>query len=369
MSDFELMIQKTDSPLFFALDKNSMRELVLREGETVNAKLLSREQDGNVRISLRGFTFLAKAPENLKAGQVFKMLVSFRENQLVLTPLLPSLANGDETSAKQLNKFQDVQLAEAIAKSFLELNAPLEPTKLTRLYTLLEHTLKSFRTKKELSNKEKKLLKNRLSFLATNFLEKNLSLKPSELKKIYTRIFELENSDEELEGKNENTKNTKEHKEQTQEKLVNSLSSNNKKEKDLNSKDKSKNLADDLILVANHIKGRGNFHWVLVPFEKEGVSLNNNRQIKIKGLVSFLINVKSQTCEKIVLRASKAGYNFLFELKNKTCTLYFEDENDLPKIKKEKFLKQLKTAMQSLGLTIPCQMGTPQEITPLDIEV
>lgn len=349
------MIQKTDNQLFIAFDKNSTRELVLREGEIVNAKLLSREQDGNVRISLRGFTFSAKAPANLKVGQVFKMLVSFRENQLVLTPLLPSFTNDSEASAKQLSKFQDFKLAEAIAKSFLELNVPLEPTKLARLYTLLEHTVKSFQTRKELSDKEKKLLKSRLSFLATNFSEKNLQLKPTELKKLYASIFGFDDFEKKIDKKNEYVKKVNANNEQVKEKLVNSLSAKNKTE----------NITDDLILFSNHIKGKGNFHWVLVPFEKEGDSLNN----KIKGLISFLLNLKNKTCEKFILRASKAGYNFLFEFKNKTCTLYFEDEYDLPKIKKENFIKRLEKEMLVFGLNIICQVGTPQEIKSFDIEV
>lgn len=353
------MLQKLDTSFFLALDRG--RELRLNEGDTVDVRILSKQNDGTAKIGLRSFSFTAKAPPNIQVGQTQKMLVSFKNNQLVLTPILPSITESAENFSSKIATLPDTTLANSIVDAFMELNLPLNFSDIRQIYTLLESTIKLFENKQKLFKaNEKSLIEKRLSFLAVAMKDKNILLTDKSLQKVYRKFFGDYSDEKKDKSKNGQTEyNTKSDKEQIffdNKNLLNILS------QDLNFKD------EKLLKLFNHTKGSGDMTWVLFPFEKKVPDAKNDKSFL--GSVAFLLNLKTKTCVKTIVRANVNFYNFIFEIKNNFCNLYFEDDVNISEKEKNNLIKKLEVEMNARNLNLECRLGKNNlSVKPLNLEV
>lgn len=328
------MIQKTNEKFFIVLDTPHARKLVLKNGEIVTARIISKKDDTTARIHVRGFSFTAHTPASVKQGQIFRMLVQVRDNQLVLTPLLPNIAENEHALASQLSQYPDSALAETMVKNFLDMHAPLDFTQLAKLYTVIERTIQTYTARgKNISEQKKTVLKKRMSFLLTCFQNNKIPISSEQLEKLYTCIFEFQPASGEPTDKAKYKKN-----------------------------ENRPAPPDDIITAANHLKGGRDFHWVLIPFEKKFDQTLAIKNGAVKGLAAFLLNVKTQRCVKTVIRANAGAFAFLFELENGTCSLSQENGTEFSPDEKARFLRLLQNEMKIHGAAVQCRVGEEQAL-------
>lgn len=355
------MLQKLNPAFFIAIDKN--QKLILNEGETIDVRILAKSSDGTARIGIRNFSFTAKAPANIQVGQNLKMLVSFKENKLMLSPILPEINDSSESLSKQLADFADKSLRNYIITEFSQLNIPLNLTKIAEMYQLVENTFYEFTSKKNLNKSEKELLKKDLSFLALALKEKGILVSEELLKKVYSTFFGNGSKEEKSKNSNEQSsyktkrKNEQKAENKTQEFFPENLSLP-KKNIDTNEQN------DELITLFTHLKGKANMHWLLFPFSKK-----NTKKQAITGNIAFLLNLKNNHCVKTIIRAKLNTINFIFEISGNTCRLAFENDTKFNKNEKKVILNFLQSEMKAKKLNVDCTFSKKEaELRPLNLE-
>lgn len=345
------MLEKLNDTFFIAVEKN--RQIVLKEGEVVDVRIISRLDGGNAKISLRGFLFVAKTPEHILKGKTIKMKVSFQNEKLILTPILKTFSDtGDSLS--QVSVFKNPSLVNSILKSFAENGLILTENQLDKIYHLIETSLKSFHDKEKLTENEKAFLRERFRFLAVALYDKGFVSKDL-ISKVYRKLFQ-DNFKKENK-KNQNKKNS--------EKDKNLLEEQNNLLENQVLKNNQKNFENDILKLINHTKGKSSLNWILIPFSK-----NLDEKINVCGSLAFLINLKTKTCLKTVMRANIKSLNFIFEIKNNSCNFYFEDNRKITEAEKNKLIKLLQTKMQDFGLNYKCSFGkTDIKLKSVDLKV
>lgn len=364
------MVEKLDNTVFIALTRG--QELCLHAGDTITAHIISTAADGTVKLRIRNIVFTAKTSAPLQAGQHISMHVSFRENQLLLSPLLPSISESDESLAAHIARLSDPSLAEYIAASFSEMNAAFDYNEVLGLYRFIEAAFRLFPDKQKKLAEEAALIKKRLAFLALALRNKHIALNEAVLWKVYFNFYKDHSRN------SNNNKNAHEKHDTAKEKTSEADHTSDKKIKERENKALSNIPSEDLVppsfedsstellKVFNHIKRENDLQWLLIPFSKEAKT-----GTMISGSLAFLLEIKKQRCIKTVVRAEYKGEHFVFELKDQACCVYFENKDTpfMDEPTQAKFLQVLHDEFLARNLMIACSFGkVVPKIPTIDLE-
>ncbi|PIE98456.1 MAG: hypothetical protein CR988_03095 [Treponema sp.] len=316
------MIPKTEAGTFFAVDRGKLSPLILKNGQTVDVCVLKKFPDGSARIGIRGFVFTATAPKDIKQGAVAKMLVRLTDNKLFLTPL--------QQDNPQINPKSDFFSQRGIPKNamlqsllsfFQELGLKIEIPALERIA----------QSAKRIARNEKKT-----AFLAAMLDEKGIFPDDIAFQKLYEVVFPEDSYDNKNQDKNSKQNSQK--------------------------KDKNQDVCEEeLLKTVNHIHG-GNFHWIVVPFEKQFSSATAT------GSCSLLLNLKDKNCKKVTLRATINKTKWTFVIENGVCKFIAEENKNITEI--SELTDVLLKEFQKRYLDFEVSYGIVENtVKPIDISV
>ncbi|UTC75476.1 hypothetical protein E4O03_01735 [Treponema sp. OMZ 792] len=285
------MIYTDGTKLFFTASRRAdSASMSLKNGDIVNAKILSLKTDGAARIFFNGHIFEGNVSGALKEGDSLKMRVIIDSDRVFLLPEKGSETSSSKDIFSKLGLPQNELISNIIA-FFTATETRLDEKSINRIFNFLQKKA----AKAALKEKE------RGAFAASLIESKGLELSDELFSQIYAAIFGG--------GRDKND--------------------------------------DEVLEMINHLKGEG-LHWIILPFEREFDSS------KAAGSLALLLDIGLKELKSLVLRCnfkkepSGADESWIFSLHDKEFTFMREDA-ELSKKEKEDLEKLFTFCLKESG--------------------
>ncbi|UTC66320.1 MULTISPECIES: hypothetical protein [unclassified Treponema] len=262
------MIYTDGTKLFFTASRRAdSASMSLKNGDIVNAKILSLKTDGAARIFFNGHIFEGNVSGALKEGDSLKMRVLIEGERIFLLPEKGSETSSSKDIFSKLGLPQNELISNIIA-FFTATETRLDEKSINRIFNFLQKKA----AKSSLKEKE------RGAFAASLIESKGLELSDELFSQIYAAIFGG--------GRDKND--------------------------------------DEVLEMINHLKGEG-LHWIILPFEREFDSS------KAAGSLALLLDIGLKELKSLVLRcnfkkeSSDEGESWIFSLQDKEFSFMSEN--------------------------------------------
>lgn len=267
------MIYTDGTKVFFTASRRAdSGSMSLKNGDIVNAKILSLKTDGAARIFFNGNIFEGNVSGSLKEGDSLKMRVIIDSDRVLLIP-----EKGNETSsAKDVFSKLGIpqnELTSSILAFFTAMESRLDQKSINRIFNFLhKKTAAKASGRASLKEKEKSV------FAASLIESKGIELSDELFSQIYEAIFGG--------GREKND--------------------------------------DEVLEMLNHLKGEG-LHWIILPFDRDFDSS------KASGSLALLLDISLKELKSLVLRCnfkkapSEKSEPWIFSLQDKEFTFMRED--------------------------------------------
>ncbi|MGI5085631.1 hypothetical protein [Treponema putidum] len=264
------MIYTDGTKVFFTASRRAdSGSMSLKNGDIVNAKILSLKTDGAARIFFNGNIFEGNVSGSLKEGDSLKMRVIIDSDRVLLIP-----EKGNETSsAKDVFSKLGIpqnELTSSILAFFTAMESRLDQKSINRIFNFLYKKTGKPAGKASLKEKEKNV------FAASLIENKGIELSDELFSQIYAAVFGG--------GREKND--------------------------------------DEVLEMLNHLKGEG-LHWIILPFDREFDSS------KASGSLALLLDISLKKLKSLVLRCnfknSGEDESWIFSLQDKEFTFMRED--------------------------------------------
>ncbi|UTC78732.1 hypothetical protein E4O04_12305 [Treponema sp. OMZ 799] len=306
------MIYTDGTKLFFTASRRAdSASMSLKNGDIVNAKILSLKTDGAARIFFNGHIFEGNVSGALKEGDSLKMRVIIDSDRVFLLPEKGSETSSSKDIFSKLGLPQNELISNIIA-FFTATETRLDEKSINRIFNFLQKKA----AKSSLKEKE------RGAFAASLIESKGLELSDELFSQIYAAIFGG--------GRDKND--------------------------------------DEVLEMINHLKGEG-LHWIILPFEREFDSS------KAAGSLALLLDIGLKELKSLVLRCnfkkepSGADESWIFSLHDKEFTFMREDA-ELSKKEKEDLEKLFTFCLKESGFfdseaaSVFVRYGEPPKFDP-----
>ncbi|AIN93845.1 hypothetical protein H0R90_01830 [Treponema putidum] len=266
------MIYTDGTKVFFTASRRAdSGSMSLKNGDIVNAKILSLKTDGAARIFFNGNIFEGNVSGSLKEGDSLKMRVIIDSDRVLLIP-----EKGNETSsAKDVFSKLGIpqnELTSSILAFFTAMESRLDQKSINRIFNFLYKKTGKPAGKASLKEKEKNV------FAASLIENKGIELSDELFSQIYAAVFGG--------GREKND--------------------------------------DEVLEMLNHLKGEG-LHWIILPFDRDFDSS------KASGSLALLLDISLKELKSLVLRCnfkkapSEKSEPWIFSLQDKEFTFMRED--------------------------------------------
>ncbi|UTC62121.1 hypothetical protein E4O05_11480 [Treponema sp. OMZ 787] len=270
------MIYTDGTKLFFTASRRAdSASMSLKNGDIVNAKILSLKTDGAARIFFNGHIFEGNVSGALKEGDSLKMRVLIEGDRIFLLPEKGSEASSSKDVFSKLGLPQNELISNIIA-FFTATESRLDEKSINRIFNFLHK--KTDKPAGKASDRASLKEKERGAFAASLIESKGLELSDELFAQIYAAIFGG--------GRDKND--------------------------------------DEVLEMINHLKG-GGLHWIILPFEREFDSS------KAAGSLALLLDIGLKELKSLVLRcnfkkeSSDEGESWIFSLQDKEFSFMREN--------------------------------------------
>ena len=265
------MIYTDGTKVFFTASRRAASgSMSLKNGDIVNAKILSLKTDGAARIFFNGNIFEGNVSGSLKEGDSLKMRVVIDSDRVLLIPEKGDDASSAKDIFSKLGLPQN-ELTSSILAFFTAIESRLDEKSINRIFNFL-HKKTAGKASDRASLKEKE----KSAFAASLIESKGIELSDELFSQIYEAIFGG--------GKEKND--------------------------------------DEVLEMINHLKGDG-LHWIILPFDREFDSS------KASGSLALLLDISLKELKSLVLRcnfkSSGEDESWIFSLQDKEFTFMRED--------------------------------------------
>ncbi len=265
------MIYTDGTKVFFTASRRAASgSMSLKNGDIVNAKILSLKTDGAARIFFNGNIFEGNVSGSLKEGDSLKMRVVIDSDRVLLIPEKGDDASSAKDIFSKLGLPQN-ELTSSILAFFTAIESRLDEKLINRIFNFL-HKKTAAKASGRASLKEKE----KSTFAASLIESKGIELSDELFSQIYEAIFGG--------GREKND--------------------------------------DEVLEMINHLKGEG-LHWIILPFDREFDSS------KASGSLALLLDISLKALKSMVLRCnfknSGEDESWIFSLKDKEFTFMRED--------------------------------------------
>lgn len=265
------MIYTDGTKVFFTASRRAASgSMSLKNGDIVNAKILSLKTDGAARIFFNGNIFEGNVSGSLKEGDSLKMRVVIDSDRVLLIPEKGDDASSAKDIFSKLGLPQN-ELTSSILAFFTAIESRLDEKSINRIFNFL-HKKTAGKASDRASLKEKE----KSAFAASLLESKGFELSDELFSQIYEAIFGG--------GREKND--------------------------------------DEVLEMINHLKGEG-LHWIILPFDREFDSS------KASGSLALLLDISLKALKSMVLRcnfkSSGEDESWIFSLQDKEFTFMRED--------------------------------------------
>ncbi|MGI0509327.1 hypothetical protein HH007_09315 [Treponema denticola] len=265
------MIYTDGTKVFFTASRRAASgSMSLKNGDIVNAKILSLKTDGAARIFFNGNIFEGNVSGSLKEGDSLKMRVVIDSDRVLLIPEKGDDASSSKDIFSKLGLPQN-ELTSSILAFFTAIESRLDEKSINRIFNFL-HKKTAGKASDRASLKEKE----KSAFAASLIESKGIELSDELFSQIYEAIFGG--------GSEKND--------------------------------------DEVLEMINHLKGDG-LHWIILPFDREFDSS------KASGSLALLLDISLKELKSLVLRcnfkSSGEDESWIFSLQDKEFTFMRED--------------------------------------------
>ena len=265
------MIYTDGTNVFFTASRRAASgSMSLKNGDIVNAKILSLKTDGAARIFFNGNIFEGNVSGSLKEGDSLKMRVVIDSDRVLLIPEKGDDASSPKDIFSKLGLPQN-ELTSSILAFFTAIESRLDEKSINRIFNFLHK-----KTAAKASGRDSLKEKEKSAFAASLIESKGIELSDELFSQIYEAIFGG--------GSEKND--------------------------------------DEVLEMINHLKGDG-LHWIILPFDREFDSS------KASGSLALLLDISLKELKSLVLRcnfkSSGEDESWIFSLQDKEFTFMRED--------------------------------------------